>query len=72
MAAGVGAGGEDAVSTLGQAVADRLFSVGLDLNYLLVLIGDEVGANRLRHALKEIDEAIGDLRLLMIAPSKPD
>jgi hypothetical protein len=60
-----GASGE--VATLGQAISNRLFSAGLDLDFVMMTLNDEPGARRLEHAITEIDDAIKDLRHLMVA-----
>jgi len=51
----------------GQAISNRLFSAGLDLHFVLMLVHDEPGRRRLEHAVAELDEAIKDLRHLMLA-----
>ncbi len=62
----------DRVGLLGQEIAQRLFSAGLDLNYLLMLFGEDCrGADRARHAIAEIDRAIITLRHLMTAVADP-
>jgi uncharacterized protein YgfB (UPF0149 family) len=52
---------------LGQAIASRLFSAGMDLHFALMLAGDGVAAPKLRHAIGELDEALKGLRHLMLA-----
>lgn len=54
-------------SALGQALANHLFAAGLDLQFALMVVGDGAAAPRLRHAVDEIDQAIKDLRILMLA-----
>jgi hypothetical protein len=54
-------------AALGQRISSRLFSVGLDLNLLMRRLNDEPGVGRLEHAITEIDDAIKDLRHLMLA-----
>jgi len=58
--------GPDA-GALGQAIANLLFSAGMDLQFALMVVGDGPSAPRLRHAVGELDEAIKDLRFLMLA-----
>jgi hypothetical protein len=54
---------------LGQVIAARLFSAGLDLHSALTLIADGPVADRLFHAVDELDGAIRDLRhLVLVAP----
>lgn len=60
-----GASGE--VAALGQAISNRLFSAGLDLNFVMMTRHDEPGVRRLEQAITEIDDAIKDLRHLMLA-----
>ena len=47
---------------LTEVVVHRLFAAGLDLQAALGLIGDHPGADRIGHALGELDQAIVDLR----------
>lgn len=56
----------DAVE-LAHVVAMRLFSVGLDLNFALMVLHDGPAASRLRHGIDELDGAIRDLRRLVLA-----
>jgi hypothetical protein len=65
-----GSRGTDA-GALGQAIAARLFSAGLDLHFALMLSGDGPAAQRLRHAVGELDDAIRDLRSLLLALPGP-
>ncbi len=58
-------GGE--VDALGQEIVGRLFRAGLDLHFALTLTADGRSANRLQHAVAELDRAIHDLRHLMLA-----
>lgn len=51
---------------LGQLIAARLFSAGLDLHSALTLIADGPAADRLYHAVDELDGAIRDLRHLVL------
>ncbi len=59
------------VGALGQAICHRLFSAGLDLDCALSLDGEGPAADRMRHAVVELDDAIKDLRHLMLAVSGP-
>ncbi len=61
----------DAVGEFGQSVVTRLFTAGLALNSALARIRDGPAADRVRHAVDEIDEAIRELRLLMLALPGP-
>jgi signal transduction histidine kinase len=47
---------------LTEVVVHRLFAAGLDLQAALGLIGDHPGADRIGHAIGELDRAITDLR----------
>jgi hypothetical protein len=55
------------VSTLGEAIANHLFSAALDLHFALMVAGEGVVTPRLRHAVGQLDEAVKDLRHLMLA-----
>jgi hypothetical protein len=68
-AQGLGDGGGAGV--LGQQISHRLFSAGLDLDFALSLDGNGPASDRLRHAVAELDEAIKDLRHLMLAAPGP-
>lgn len=50
----------------GQAISNHLFSAGLDLHFALATLNDGPGRDRLAHAITEIDDAIRDLRHLMV------
>jgi hypothetical protein len=54
-------------AALGQAISNRLFSVGLDLHFVMMTRHEGPGVPRLEHAIAEIDDAIKDLRHLMVA-----
>ena len=54
-------------AALGQAISNRLFSAGLDLDFVMMTRHDEPGVRRLEHAITEIDDAIKELRHLMVA-----
>jgi signal transduction histidine kinase len=43
-------------------VVRRLFTAGLDLQAALGLVGDHPGADKIGHAIGELDQAITDLR----------
>lgn len=45
-----------------DVVVRRLFTAGLDLQAALGLVGDHPGADRIGHAIGELDQAITDLR----------
>jgi signal transduction histidine kinase len=47
---------------LNNVVVHRLFAAGLDLHTALGLVGDHPGADRIDHAIGELDQAITDLR----------
>lgn len=66
-------GQDNDAGALGQAIANRLFSAGFDLHFALALAGDGASpaAQRLRHAVGELDEAIKDLRHLMLTVLAP-
>lgn len=64
---GSGFGFAGAAGVLGQAVVSRLSSAGLDVDFALMLVHDGPAADRLRHAVDELDEAIASLRRLMLA-----
>jgi hypothetical protein len=53
--------------SLGQVISARLFTAGLDLQYVLAATNHGPGEKRLEHAINEIDEAIKQLRHLMLA-----
>jgi hypothetical protein len=58
-------------AVLGQAISNRLFSAGLDLHFVMMTRQDGPGVPRLEHAIAEIDDAIKDLRHLIIAITQP-
>ena len=47
---------------LGDVVVHRLFAAGLDLQAAMGLIGDHPAADRIDHAIGELDRAVRDLR----------
>lgn len=55
------------VAALGQSVMLRLFSAGLDMNVALGLVGGGAGEAHLRRAVGDLDEAVRDLRHLLLA-----
>jgi len=59
------------VRALGQGIAARLFIAELDLHSALTLIADGPVADRLYHAIAELDGAIRDLRHLLLAVQGP-
>lgn len=50
----------------GQEISNHLFSAGLDLHFTLMTMPDGPGRDRVEHAITEIDDAIKDLRHLMV------
>ena len=52
---------------VGQEISRRLFSAGCDLHYALMTVREEPARYRLEHAVHEIDDAIRELRHLMLA-----
>jgi uncharacterized protein YgfB (UPF0149 family) len=59
------------ISELAGMIAGRLFAAGLDLNYVLMLSDeDSPVVSRARHAVGEIDEALADLRRLVVRASQ--
>lgn len=55
------------VAAVGQTVARRLFTAGLDLHLALMLLGDGPAAQRCSKALDEMDHAIRQVRYLVLA-----
>lgn len=53
-------------SSVGQKISDHLFTAGLDLSFTLVRQDDGPARDRVEHAIAEIDDALRDLRRLMI------
>jgi hypothetical protein len=51
----------------GQRIANCLFSAGLDVHFALMVAGDGPAASQLRHAVDQIDDAIRELRFMMLA-----
>lgn len=62
----------DQAGQLGHAVIVRLLTAGLELNSALTRIRDGPAADRVRHAVDELDAAIRDLRQLLLAQPGPD
>lgn len=58
-------------AALGQAISSRLFCASLDLHFVMMTRHDRAGGLRLEHAIAEIDDAIKDLRHLMLAITQP-
>jgi hypothetical protein len=52
---------------VGQEISSRLFSAGCDLHFAMMTVREGPGRQRLEHAVQEIDEAIRELRHLMLA-----
>ena len=64
----LGSPGDDHdVGARGQRIADCLFSAGMDLQFALMVAGDGPAESKLRHAVAQLDDAIRELRLLMLA-----
>jgi hypothetical protein len=57
----------DEIVTLGQSAVVHLLSAGLDLNVALTMAGDSAVKSHLRRAIGQIDEAVADVRRLMLA-----
>jgi hypothetical protein len=58
---------DDRIGVLGDEVTNRLFLAGLDLCSALGLATDKSVRLRLEQAITELDEALKDLRHLMLA-----
>ncbi|HEX6451367.1 MAG TPA: hypothetical protein VF060_18115 [Trebonia sp.] len=54
-------------AALGQMISNRLFSASFDLHFVMMTRNDGPGVRRLEHAIAEIDDAIKDLRHLILA-----
>lgn len=54
-------------AAVGQEISRRLFSAGCDLHFALMTVRDEPARYRLEHAVHEVDDAIRELRHLMLA-----
>jgi hypothetical protein len=52
---------------LGESAIAHVFRAGLHLNVVLAQAGDDAIESRLRGAIGELDEAVRDLRNLMLA-----
>jgi len=61
----------DAEAALGQAITARLFSVGLDLHFVLGLTTHPAARARLEGAIVELDDVIKDVRLLALRFTEP-
>lgn len=57
---------DDRLGALGDEVNNRLFRAGLDMCSALGLAKDEAVRMRLKRAVAELDDAIKDLRHLML------
>lgn len=55
------------VGLLAQEITSRLFSAGQDLYFALMMVRDGPARSWLEHAVTELDDAITDLRHLMLA-----
>lgn len=55
------------IAALGESVADRLFTAGLELHFALMLLGDGPAARRCAMALDELDRAIKQVRQLALS-----
>ena len=64
---------EDTTGDLGQAIVGSLFQAGLDMNYVLMTLGEDGPTSaRLARAVDAVDQAIVNLRHLILAlPDKP-
>jgi hypothetical protein len=51
----------------GQRIANCLFSAGMDVQFALMVAGDGPAGPQLRHAVDQLDDAIRELRFLMLA-----
>lgn len=56
---------------LGQAIAGRLFSVGLDLHFVLGLTTHPAARARLEGTIHELDDVIKDVRRLALRLTEP-
>ena len=61
----------EATVVLGQAVAGRLFSVGLDLHFVLGLTTHPAARARLEGTIHELDDVIKDVRSLALRLTEP-
>lgn len=61
----------DAALALGQAIATRLFSAGLDLHFVLGLTTHPAARARLEGVVCELDETIKDVRRLALRLTEP-
>ena len=51
----------------GQRIANCQFSAGMDVRIALMVAGDGPAGPQLRHAVGQLDDAIRELRFLMLA-----
>jgi len=56
---------------LGQAISSRLFSVGLDLHFVLGLTTHPAARARLEGTIYELDDVIKDVRRLALRLTEP-
>lgn len=61
----------EATVALGQAIAGRLFSVGLDLHFALGLTTHPAARARLEGTIHELDDVIKDVRRLALRLTEP-
>jgi hypothetical protein len=55
----------------GEAIAGRLFCAGLDLHFALMVTGDSPAASRLHRAITELDQAILEVRHMILGLARP-
>jgi hypothetical protein len=51
---------------INDVVVRRIFTAGLDLHAALGLIGDHRGASKIWHAIDELDQAVKDIRDIIL------
>jgi len=54
----------------GRRIATSLFSAGMDVQFALMVAGDGPAGLQLRHAAGQLDDALRELRLLMLTISE--
>ena len=59
------------VGARGRRIATCLFSAGMDVQFALMVAGDGPAGLQLRHAAGQLDDALRELRLLMLTISEP-
>jgi hypothetical protein len=52
--------------SINDVVVRRIFTAGLDLHAALALIGDHRGASKIWHAIDELDQAVKDIRDIIL------